>query len=202
VAGGRAGSSAVAATGAGRVGTTDGVAPSDRSAAAFGRAGSGGASRPAGGAAASSGRDRRPEAEVVRSPLPAPTPPIVVAADQAPEPVSPPLRQQDWPTDPAMPRWEPPDDPTDRRPAPGPASVPDAAREAVATPFGDEFEPPRPGAAVDPDTGVARIDSRRTSKYVSAPPPRPTFRGDVTRVAPEPAPAPRRPRRTEPLRGR
>jgi hypothetical protein len=64
-----------------------------------------------------------------------------------------------------------------------------------------DIEPPQPGAAeVDEENGIARIDSRRLSHYVSGPPPRATFRGDVSRA--EGAAAPPRPRRTEPLRGR
>jgi hypothetical protein len=111
------------------------------------------------------------------------------------------VEQRDWPTD-EVPRWEPPDAPPRPLPAPGPAAVPEAVRQAAATPFGDDVEPPRPGAVeVDPETGVARIDSRRSSRYVSAPPPRPTFRDDVPRAG-SAAPGPRRPRRTEPLRGR
>jgi hypothetical protein len=187
-------------------GSTGGRSPagsSARSAAgAAGRAWAGGApasgrtapSSPSGSAAvAGSSSTATPGAGNGRRPGPA-------APSVAPERALP-ARQQDWPTD-RVPRWEPPDGPAGPLPAPGPAPVPEAVREAVATPFGDEREPPLPGAQVDPDTGVARIDSRRTSKYVSAPPPRPTFRGDVTRAAPAPAPAPRRPRRTEPLRGR
>lgn len=72
-----------------------------------------------------------------------------------------------------------------------------------------ELEPPAPGAvSVDSETGIARIDSRRTSAYVSgstpAPPRRgPVFRDDVARAGPddeEPPPTPRR--RGEPLRAR
>jgi hypothetical protein len=128
---------------------------------------------------------------------PAPRPP-------AREPVVELVRQQDWATDPGMARWTPPEATFEPVPPPASAPVPDAIWDAAAAPIGDMIEPPLPGAAdVDPVSGIARIDSRRTSRFVSAPPPRtPVFRGDVARATPHEAPGPRRPRRTEPLRGR
>jgi hypothetical protein len=120
------------------------------------------------------------------------------------EPVVELVRQQDWATDPGVARWTPPEATPEPLSPPRPAPVPDAIRDAAATPLGDTFEPPLPGAAdVDTVSGIARIDSRRTSRFVSAPPPRtPVFRGDVARATPPDGPGPRRPRRTEPLRGR
>jgi hypothetical protein len=149
---------------------------------------------------------RQPVAPPVVAPAPPPPPAPSVerpAPEGRPAPAPAAVRQQDWPTDPGFTRWEPPEAGPGPLPRPGPAPVPDAVREAVATPFGDDVEPPRPGAVeVDEVAGVARIDSRRTSHYVSAPPPRsPVFR-DVSRAGPAEPPAPRRPRRTEPLRGR
>lgn len=95
-------------------------------------------------------------------------------------------------------------------PPPPPTPVPPEVREAVSRPLGEVPEPPRPGAAeIDEATGIARIDSRRTwHADVGGPAgnggpkggPRPAvFRGDVTRAGGD---EPRRPRRTEPLRGR
>jgi hypothetical protein len=107
----------------------------------------------------------------------------------------------------------PPAEPASRGPLPPPppAPVPPTVREAVSHPIGEVPEPPRPGAAaIDEATGIARIDSRRSwhadasgggtngAGSIGARPA--VFRGDVTRAGAD-APA-RRPRRTEPLRGR
>ena len=94
-------------------------------------------------------------------------------------------------------------------PPPPPAPVPPTVREAVSQPIGEVPEPPKPGAAeIDEATGIARIDSRRTwhgdtaGNGGAAAGGRPAvFRGDVTRAGTGDD-TPRRPRRTEPLRGR
>lgn len=119
--------------------------------------------------------------------------------------VSGPARQRtpDQPVDPRRPRWTAPEDPVGPPPAPSvPVAEPDAARDAVTRPIAGELEPRRAGVvAVDPQNGIARIDSRRNSHYGSlVPSRRPEFRDDVSRAAAD-APPPR-PRRREPLRGR
>jgi hypothetical protein len=159
--------------------------------------------------------------------------PMVMPAPVRARPVARTLRPEDWAPDvPGRPVWTPPApeprsappeheiEPDPHLPEPGgpaesvagplppppPLPVSPEIREAVATPIGDDdFEPPQPGAAeIDDEHGIARIDSRRMSHYVSTPPPpRAVFRGDVTRAQSQAgAPGPRRPRRTEPLRGR
>ena len=107
---------------------------------------------------------------------PMPPPPV---ADAPPPPPPPPPRRQRPPA-----------------PPPPPPPPPPPKRERVA--------PPRPGPIdVDPDTGIAHIDSRRMW-HEPVPTQRAVFRdvalaGDDT---PPPPAKPPRPRRTEPLRGR
>ena len=151
----------------------------------------------------------RPDASPTPARPSAPAPAVGSRSPRGPVPagppriaVTPPIRPPRSPAEPASRGPLPP---------PPPAPVPPTVRDAVSHPIGEVPEPPRPGAAaIDEATGIARIDSRRTwhadasgSGANGAGPsgPRPAvFRGDVTRAGGEPPT--RRPRRTEPLRGR
>lgn len=118
-------------------------------------------------------KKRRPAPLLTAPTAPTPPPPEPV---WEPEPVREPEPEPMWEPEPTI------EAPVVRGPLspPAPLPVPEFVREAVATPIGADDEPPLPGAVeVDHEHGIARIDSRRTSHYVSG-----------------------RPRRTQPLRGR
>jgi hypothetical protein len=140
-------------------------------------------------------RPRPPEPPVER-------PPARAEAEEVRRPPPPPPPPQAPPRAPERPAPPPPPPP----PPPAPRPVPDVPRVAAASPLGDASQPPRPGPVdVDPDTGIAHIDSRRMWHDVPPAGRRPVFR-DANRAGddtPVPATKPkRRPRRTEPLRAR
>jgi hypothetical protein len=132
---------------------------------------------------------KRPEAPAVVI-VDAPEPPVWVRPQPAPRP-APVAAPAPTPAQVRRPAPAPVPMPA---PAPAPAPLPVAAPEPV-----DLTEPPQPGAfEVDESQGIARIDSRRTWHPE---PSRPAvIRGEVLRAGDE-APV-RRPRRSEPLRGR
>lgn len=143
------------------------------------------------------GKEPAPAATRVAEPASSRPPADVVVSRQGSGPR--PQRPPDQPTEPRRPRWTGPEEPVGPV---GPPPPPPIVPEAVTTSIGDELEPPRPGAVeVDPLTGIARIDSRRSVRHGSpAPSRRPEFRDDVSRAAAGAPPL--RPRRREPLRGR
>jgi hypothetical protein len=134
------------------------------------------------------------------------TAPVKAAARPAPRakaasrPAKKPAKKRPQP--PAVVIVDSPEPPTWVRPVeaprPRPVPMPPTYVDPVVVAAVDAEEPPQPGPVeVDAEHGIARIDSRRTWHPEPARPA--VFRGEVVRAGDDP---PRRPRRSEPLRGR